>query len=322
LQSQSEYFMGEPGRLDITVGMLVRIDRSQNASANDSSDVRTYLITSIKTNAEAQDLNTYHCQFSAVDAYASDYQLICVYEKPKIFSLQTATVITQGAEPVMVSALGQVKVQFMWDDHNARAENCAWIRVMQASAGNNWGMVWVPRAGDEVLVSFENGDIDRPIIVGSAHNSTNMPALNATDPYATTAIQMISIGKDAIDNTRSNELIFNHQQGQENITIQAQRDFTQVIQNDALTIIEGTCQTQVRQGDMTIDIAQGALHAKAADPITLQVGESQIKLSPSSLHFIAPAIAISPTSAGTASASPLEAHGANPDSAKKNLKKH
>jgi hypothetical protein len=143
-----------------------------------------------------------------------------------------------------------------------------------------------------------------------------MPALNATDPYATTAIQMISIGKDAIDNTRSNELIFNHQQGQENITIQAQRDFTQVIQNDALTIIEGTCQTQVRQGDMTIDIAQGALHAKAADPITLQVGESQIKLSPSSLHFIAPAIAISPTSAGTASASPIETHSTNPDSTK------
>jgi type VI secretion system secreted protein VgrG len=307
LQSQSEYFMGETGRLDITVGMLVRIDRSQNASANDSSDVSTYLITSIKTNAEAQGLNTYHCQFSAVDAYASDYHPICMYQKPQIFSLQTATVITQGAEPVMVSAGLQVKVRFLWEDDNARAENCAWIRVMQASAGNNWGMVWVPRVDDEVLVSFENGDIDHPVIIGSAYNSVKMPAFDLADQYATTAIKMASISKDATDSTRSNELIFNNEMDQECITIKAQRDFTQVIENNALTVVQGTSTTQVLQGDMTIAVEKGGLVAQSTQSITLQVGGTKLVMTPSGINFIGALIELNSSSSGSGTPGNLDA---------------
>jgi type VI secretion system secreted protein VgrG len=45
-----------------------------------------------------------------------------------------------------------------------------WVRVAQSVAGPNWGAVFTPRAGTEVLVDFVDGDIDRPIVVGQLHN--------------------------------------------------------------------------------------------------------------------------------------------------------
>jgi len=42
-----------------------------------------------------------------------------------------------------------------------------WIRVSQPWAGGNWGSIWIPRIGQEVIVSFEEGDPDRPLITAA-----------------------------------------------------------------------------------------------------------------------------------------------------------
>ena len=54
-----------------------------------------------------------------------------------------------------------------------------WVRVAQALAGPDWGAVFVPRIGTEVLVSFEHGDLDRPLIIGSLHNGHDLPPFQA-----------------------------------------------------------------------------------------------------------------------------------------------
>jgi type VI secretion system secreted protein VgrG len=91
----------------------------------------------------------------------------------------------------------QVRVQFPWQRgarpnaggmaHNLDAKGCApgnetsgtWVRVAEALAGPNWGTVFTPRIGTEVLVDFIEGDIDRPVIVAQLYNGVDLPPFSA-----------------------------------------------------------------------------------------------------------------------------------------------
>jgi type VI secretion system secreted protein VgrG len=71
-----------------------------------------------------------------------------------------------GADEVYCDRLGRVRIRFHWQDDDA---SC-WVRVAQRSAGGGMGSQFLPRIGQEVLVKFIEGDIDRPVIVGALYN--------------------------------------------------------------------------------------------------------------------------------------------------------
>ncbi len=108
--------------------------------------------------------------------------------KPRVQGSQTAIVVGLNG-PVHTDRDGRIKVQFHWQrgsqgshrlDHpTPAAERCnapaseasgTWVRVAQAWAGANWGGVFIPRLGQEVVVAFLDGDIDRPVVLGAAYN--------------------------------------------------------------------------------------------------------------------------------------------------------
>lgn len=71
--------------------------------------------------------------------------------------------------------LGRIKVRFLWDKHQEqrlvdRPEHTAWVRLVMPYAGKNHGFYVMPEVGDEVIVSFEEGDMDRPLCLGSVYN--------------------------------------------------------------------------------------------------------------------------------------------------------
>jgi uncharacterized protein involved in type VI secretion and phage assembly len=68
--------------------------------------------------------------------------------------------------------LGRVKVRFPWLDE---AYSSSWAPVMQLGAGPESGTFFLPAVDDEVLVGFEHGRIDRPVVVGGIFNKTDMP---------------------------------------------------------------------------------------------------------------------------------------------------
>jgi type VI secretion system secreted protein VgrG len=96
-------------------------------------------------------------------------------DEPQIASLQTATVVGPPGEEIYTDKYGRVRVKFHWDlkegDDNG-ASSC-WIRVAQQWAGPNFGYIWIPRVGMEVVVQFINGDPDRPLITGCVYNNLN-----------------------------------------------------------------------------------------------------------------------------------------------------
>ena len=94
--------------------------------------------------------------------------------KPNVGGLHTAEVVDgNSGQEVHLDPYGRVRVRFPWDREEGSAGT--WVRVAQIWAGNGWGAVFWPRVGHEVVVAFEGGDPDRPLIVGSVYNSKNMP---------------------------------------------------------------------------------------------------------------------------------------------------
>ena len=72
-----------------------------------------------------------------------------------------------GADELYCDKLGRVRVRFHWQE---RGDALCWVRVAQRLAGGGMGSQFLPRIGQEVLVQFLEGDIDRPVIIGALYN--------------------------------------------------------------------------------------------------------------------------------------------------------
>lgn len=104
-----------------------------------------------------------------------EYRSGPLHAKPAMHP-QTATVVGPGGEEIYTDALNRVKVRFHWDRINPGDERAScWVRVSYPNAGEGWGAVHVPRVGQEVIVTFLNGDADRPIVTGRIYNGAQSP---------------------------------------------------------------------------------------------------------------------------------------------------
>ncbi|WP_320533785.1 type VI secretion system Vgr family protein [Robbsia andropogonis] len=98
------------------------------------------------------------------------------HAKPRV-TIQSAIVVGPAGQEVYTDALNRIKVRFHWDRLNDGDENAScWIRVMQSDSGSGYGGVHCPRIGDEVIVSWLDGDCDRPVVMGRLHNGSDTPA--------------------------------------------------------------------------------------------------------------------------------------------------
>ncbi len=105
--------------------------------------------------------------------------------RPLSPGVQTAIVVGVDGSPTDTDRNHRVKLQFHWqrgrmshsrlahpNGDNAPANEAAstWVRVGTALAGDNYGSNFIPRLGQEVIVGFTHGDIDRPIVLGTVYN--------------------------------------------------------------------------------------------------------------------------------------------------------
>ncbi|WP_049870559.1 type VI secretion system Vgr family protein [Pseudomonas cremoricolorata] len=110
--------------------------------------------------------------------------------KPVIDGPQMATVVGPPGEEIYCDEHGRVRVQFPWDRRGQDDEKSScWVRVTQAWAGANWGHMAIPRIGQEVLVSFLDGDPDQPMITGRSYHIVNRPPYRLPDFKALSPIR-------------------------------------------------------------------------------------------------------------------------------------
>ncbi|WP_150602947.1 type VI secretion system tip protein TssI/VgrG [Pseudomonas fluorescens] len=143
---------------------------------------------------------------------------------------QTARVTGPAHEETHCDEFGRIKCEFNWDraELNSERSSC-WIRVATSWAGEGFGAVTIPRIGMEVVVTFLEGDPDKPLITGCVPNKVKSP------PYALPEHQTRTVlrSHSSPHTGGYNELMIEDRAGQEKIYLRAERDLEQLILNDS-----------------------------------------------------------------------------------------
>lgn len=140
--------------------------------------------------------------------------------KPCIDGPQIATVVGPPGEEIYCDEWGRVKVSFPWDrDSNQDDHSSCWIRVAQGWAGATWGAMAIPRVGQELIISYLDGDPDQPIATGRAYRETNLPPYQLPKHKTRMTLKSRSHKGQGF-----NELRFEDELGQEEVFIHAEKD--------------------------------------------------------------------------------------------------
>jgi type VI secretion system secreted protein VgrG len=160
------------------------------------------------------------------------------HAKPVARGSQTATVVGTQGEEVFTDEYGRIRVQFHWQrgqDHTEggaefNERSSTWVRVAYPSAGAGWGTQHIPRIGQEVLIDFLEGDIDRPICKGVVHNGTH-PAPAFSGAGSLPANKTLS-GTKTREHQGSgyNELVFDDTQHELRVKLSSEHAKTQLNQ--------------------------------------------------------------------------------------------
>ncbi len=231
---------------------------------------------------------------------------------PSVRGTQTAVVVGPAGEEIFTDKYGRVMVQFHWDRQGTQDVNSScWLRVATPWAGKQWGMIHLPRVGQEVVVDFLEGDPDRPIIVGSVYNADQMPPFSLPANKTQSGLRSRSSKNGGPDNC--NEISFEDKKGSEQIYVHAEKDMLTEVENDETrkvdhdrtttiknnetkTVTEGNEATTISQGNQTLEIKMGnqtiaikmgnqstkldlgKSETEAMESIELKVGQSSVKL--------------------------------------------
>ncbi|MDW9404867.1 type VI secretion system tip protein VgrG, partial [Pseudomonas soli] len=177
----------------------------------------------------------FESNLSCIDAQQS-YRPVSSSLRPIVKGPQTAVVVGPAGEEIWTDQYGRVKVHFHWDRHDQSNENSScWIRVSQATAGKNWGSIQVPRIGQEVIVSFLEGDPDRPIITGRVYNAEQTVPYDL--PGGATQSGMKSRSSKGGSPANFNEIRMEDKKGAEQLYMHAERNMDTVVeQSETLSV--------------------------------------------------------------------------------------
>ncbi len=193
------------------------------------------------------------------------YRPARVTRRPRV-EMETATVVGSGERGHLhLDEHGRVKVQFHWDRVGERNERSScWLRVAQAWAGSGgWGSHFLPRIGDEVVVTYVRGDPDRPIVTGHLFNGDNPSHTETPARQTQSGIVTRSLGQGE----GHNALLFDDDPAHEAIDVHAQRDLREIVRHDHTTTVTndqtntvGGNQAETVSGDQALTVEQNRTH--------------------------------------------------------------
>ncbi|MBI4703216.1 MAG: type VI secretion system tip protein VgrG [Deltaproteobacteria bacterium] len=149
--------------------------------------------------------------------------------KPRVHGVQSAMVVGPKGQEIHTDEFGRVRAQFPWDREGKADDNSScWIRVSQGWSGTGFGMINLPRIGQEVLVGFLDGDPDQPIVVGRVFNAVEQVPYKLPDNRTVSGWKTNS----SPGGGGYNEIKLEDKAGLELIYVQAQRNYDELVKND------------------------------------------------------------------------------------------
>ncbi len=171
---------------------------------------------------------------------------------------------------------GSVKVQFPWDRYGYHNEHSSgWLPVLDHWAGDQRGLQFLPRIGDEVLIDFEFGDPNRPLVTGSLYNTLSKPPFD----------QPLQSGfKTQTESKDQHQVQFDDTPSHASITIHSAGDFHLSATHDSQTMIGGDATMLIEQGDYVHEA--GDIYIEAKDQIRIGTDEAAIIIEAGGISFI------------------------------------
>ncbi|MGA9015119.1 MAG: type VI secretion system tip protein TssI/VgrG [Acetobacteraceae bacterium] len=280
----------------------------------DEAQNREYLLTRATCTVEFAEgqsddrgelTDTFRCVFAAMKGDIP-FRLDRRTPRPVMRGPQTAKVTGAPGDEITSDQYGRIKVKFFWDRSAVQDDNSScWIRVAQIWAGANWGGMFIPRVGQEVVVEFLDGDPDRPIITGCVYNANQGVPYPLPDNKTRSGIKTHSS-----TGSGNNELRFEDKAGSEEIFLQAQKDYNKVVLNNetvkitqdttttvekgnrSVTVSQGNDGLTVSTGDHTITVSAGNSTIKAGQSILLQVGGNSVRIDTDGITLVGSKVSI------------------------------
>ena len=214
-----------------TAGCKFTLDRHFNANGSYVLTQVSHLATMGDTYTGGSDTSPfYENSFQCIPA-ALPFRPARTTPRPTVEGPHTAVVVGNAGDEIFTDKYGRIKVQFPWDRQGQKdANSSCWARVATLWAGKQWGIIHIPRVGQEVIVAFEEGDPDRPIVVGSVYNAENMPPYTLPDNKT----QSGYLSRSTLNGTDQNfnQLRFEDKKDSEEIYFHAEKDFNRVVENN------------------------------------------------------------------------------------------
>jgi uncharacterized protein involved in type VI secretion and phage assembly len=181
-------------------------------------------------------------------------------ESTKIFGVVVG-IVTNNQDP---QGLGRVKVKFPWLSDE---EESNWARIAALGAGGNRGAFFLPEVEDEVLVAFEQGDVNYPYVLGGLWNGQDDTPANNQD------------GENnlRIIRSRSGHVIkLNDKEGEETIEVIDKSNNNLIVidtANDTITITSNKdIRLSAAQGIIKLDAQQIQLESSGSTKIQSGAG--------------------------------------------------
>jgi type VI secretion system secreted protein VgrG len=261
-------------------GYRFRLYESVRSDMND----KDYVITSVEHHAaqgwEGESEFSYTNKFTCIP-HLTPFRPPRATPKPVVHGSQTATVVGPGGEEIHTDEYGRVIVQFHWDREGQRNENSScWIRVANGFAGGNFGSIFIPRIGQEVIVAFLEGDPDQPIVTGRVYNAVNMPPYPLPDEKTKSTIKTNSskggegFNEIRFEDKKGSEQVFVHAEGRQDNRVKGDslewvgNDRHLIVTNDQFEKVEGNKHLKVL-GDQNEKV-MGAVSLSATGGIQIE----------------------------------------------------
>ncbi|WP_093014623.1 type VI secretion system Vgr family protein [Variovorax sp. OV700] len=222
--SQGERASGSGNLRAVVPGYLLTLERHPQNESN-----RQYLVTDahlrLQDVGDASDQQEFECRvdFEVIPSSKVFRAPAPLAPRPRTRGPQTAIVTGPAGREIWTDEYGRVKLSFHWNRYCTKDENSScWVRVSSPWAGTHFGGIQIPRIGQEVIVDFENGDPDRPIVTGRVYNADNMPPWKLPDNA--TQSGLLTRSSEGATDANANALRFEDKKGQEQVWLHAERN--------------------------------------------------------------------------------------------------
>ncbi|MFO0553995.1 MAG: type VI secretion system tip protein TssI/VgrG [Polyangiaceae bacterium] len=184
---------------------------------------------------------------------------VCYRPKLKVKArreiLESAVVVGPVGNDIHTDRMGRIRIQFQWDLTGSMNENSScWVRVVQPWSGSAFGTQFIPRVGTEVMVSFREGDHDRPVVMGCVYNGAQPPPFLPPEGTNISGFRT----RSTPGGNGYNELSFDDTSGDERVRLRAQTDLETYVGRDRKTIVRGSDITRT-EGHRAEEIEENVL---------------------------------------------------------------